>query len=92
MPYNKIAEMLSRQPGVEISTMMQTPCLRYEGDFVAMMFDQEDSLIAAGTGQEFNFTKKRFKEWALIPRRLEDQFEAFILEALDYVKSRKHPN
>lgn len=104
MPYNKIAEMLSRQPGVEISTMMKTPCLRYEGDFVAMMFDQEDSLIvklsadrvdaliAAGTGQEFNFTKKRFKEWVLIPRRLEDQFEAFILEALDYVKSRKHPN
>lgn len=104
MPYTKIAELLSRESGVEISTMMKTPCLRYQGDFVAMMFHQEDSLIvklaadrvdaliADGIGLEFNFTKKRFKEWVLIPHRLEDQFEAFVLEALDYAKSRKHPN
>lgn len=103
MQYTEIAEMLSREPGVELSTMMKTPCLRYEGDFVAMMFDKEDSLIvklsadrvdaliASGIGQEFNFTKKTFKEWVLIPRRLEKEFETYIVEALDYAKSRKRP-
>ncbi len=42
MPYGTIAEMLAAEPEVELSTMMKTPCLRYQGDFVAMMFEQED--------------------------------------------------
>lgn len=101
MPYTRIAEQLAREPGVELSTMMKSPCLRYQGDFVAMMFDREDCLIVklatervddlidAGVGLEFNFTKKTFREWVLIPRRFQDEFEAYILEALDYAKSRK---
>lgn len=82
--------------------MMKSPCLRYRGDFVAMMFEQEDclivklsadrvdALIAAGVGLEFNFTKKTFKEWVLVPRRFEDEFETYVIEALDHAKSRKY--
>lgn len=100
MPYSEIAEILAREPGVEISTMMKTPCLRYNGDFVAMMFERADSLIVklsaervdalinAGIGLEFNFTKKTFKQWVLIPRRYEDDFETYMREALEYAKSK----
>ncbi len=88
------------EDGVELSTMMGTPCLRYRGDFLSMIFDREDALIvkvspdrvnelvAAGTGLEFNFTKKRFKEWVLIPFELEDDFESYIREALDYARRK----
>ncbi len=51
-----------------------------------------DALISSGVGPEFNFTKKTFKEWVLLPRRLEDEFEAYIQEALDHAKSRKQQN
>lgn len=84
--------------------MMKSPCLRYQGDFVAMMFEREDclivklsadrvdALIASGIGLEFNFTKKTFKQWVLIPRQLEDEFEAYVIEALDHAKSQKRPS
>lgn len=87
-----------------LSTMVKTPSLRYQGDFVAMMFEQEDCslvklraervdvMISSGVGPEFNFTKKTFKEWVLTPCRLEDEFEANILEALNHAKSRKQPS
>lgn len=104
MRYEKIAELCAREPGVEISTMMKSPCLRYYGDFVAMMFEQEDSLIvklpsdrvdtliASGEGLEFNFTKKTFRQWVLIPREFEGKYQSFVHEALDYAKGRKRPN
>ena len=86
--------------GVEMSTMMKTPCLRYRGGFLAMMFDKEDALIikvasdrvneliASGTGMEFNFTKKRFKEWVLIPLKFQDDYLGYIIEALNYAKQK----
>ncbi len=100
MSYDDIAGKIVREEGVEISTMMKTPCLRYKGDFIAMMFDKEDSLIIKvspdrvdaliedGKGMEFNFTKKKFKEWVLIPQEFEDDYEAYIREALDYAKNK----
>jgi len=78
--------------------MMKTPCLRYKGDFFAMMFDKEDALIikispervnelvSSGIGKEFNFTKKRFKEWVLIPLEFQNEYENFLNEALVYAK------
>ena len=93
-----MVDKIVREDGVEQSTMMNTPCLRYKGDFIAMMFDKEDALIikvaaervdeliAKGKGNEFNFTKKKFKEWVLIPSVYEDEYEAYIYEALDYAK------
>ena len=48
--------------------------------------ERVDELIAQGTGQPFEFTKKKFKEWVLIPRELERQYGAFVREALAYAK------
>lgn len=88
---------------MEVSTMMGTPCLRYKGDFVSMFFDKEDSLIVKvspkrvndiienGEGNEFNYTKRRFKEWVQIPTEFEEKFEYYITEAIAYahLKTKK---
>ena len=96
LPVNKILQ----EPGVVESTMMKTPCLRYREEFMAMFFEKEDALIIKvapervnqlieqGKGMEFNFTKKRFKEWVLIPLEFEDEYEAFIYESLKYAKNK----
>ena len=101
MIYEEIADRLSlEEPGVAISTKMKSPCLRYQGDFFAMdsvkmdalivklSSERVDALIASGEGVEFNFTKKKFKEWVLIPRGREDAYEGYIREALAYSKSK----
>ena len=89
-----------KEDGVEESTMMKTPCLRYKGSFMAMLFEKEealiikvspqrvDQLINEGKGKEFNFTKKRFKEWVLIPFIYEDDFESYIFESLEYAMGK----
>ncbi|MFK5977407.1 MAG: hypothetical protein QM488_00785 [Rhizobiaceae bacterium] len=101
MSYEQAIHALLSEDGVEESTMMKTPCLRYRGDFLAMMFDKQDALIikvspervdeliATDKGMEFNFTKKRFKEWVLIPLEFQDEYEGYINEALTYAKSKK---
>jgi len=98
MSYDKIARKLVKEKGVEHSTMMKSPCLRYNGQFIAMMFEQADALIikvapervceliGAGEGREFNFTGKKFKEWVLIPSERESQYEKYIREALNYAR------
>jgi len=98
MRYDQVVMKILLEEGVEQSTMMKTPCLRYKGNFMAMMFEKEDCLIVKvspervneiiveGNGNEFNFTKKRFKEWVLIPLEFEDKFESYIYESLKYAK------
>jgi hypothetical protein len=98
MSYELAVSAMIAMEGVEESTMMKTPCLRYKGAFLAMMFDKADALIikvspervneliSEGRGMEFNFTKKRFREWVLIPLEVQDEYEAFMKEALDYAK------
>ncbi len=99
MSYEAAANALLKEDGVELATMMKTPCLRYRGSFLCMMFDKEDALIvklpadrvneliASGEGREFNFTKKRFKEWVLIDRVNEGKFEGYMQEALGFVRN-----
>ncbi|PCI46255.1 MAG: hypothetical protein COB49_08785 [Alphaproteobacteria bacterium] len=100
MSYEQAFSTMLLNDGVEESTMMKTPCLRYRGSFLIMMFDKEDALIIkvspervnelifSGIGMEFNFTKKRFKEWVLIPLEFQDDYEAYINEALIYAKEK----
>jgi len=100
MSYALATAAILQHDGVELSTMMKTPCLRYKGAFLTMMFDKEDALvikvapervnelIASGHGMAFNFTKKRFKEWVLIPLELQDNYIDYINEALVYAKSK----
>ncbi|MEO9943763.1 MAG: hypothetical protein ABJD02_11135 [Paraglaciecola sp.] len=99
MDYEELEYKFIELHGAEKSTMMGTPCLRYNGQFFSMMFTKESSLILKlpekrvnelidiGKGHEFNFTKKRFKEWVLIPESLEDEYEALMLEALNHTKN-----
>ena len=66
MTYEDIADKMVRLEDVEQSTMMKSPCLRYKGDFIGMMFVREDCLIIKvspkrvdelienGLGMEFN--------------------------------------
>lgn len=101
MSYDQAVENILRQDGVGRSTMMKTPCVRYKGDFMAMMFEKEealiikvspervDEIIAEGKGMEFNFTRKRFKEWVLIPLEFEDDYESYIYESLQYVRGKQ---
>lgn len=98
MSYQQAADAILLEDGVELSTMMKTPCLRYQGSFLAMMFEKEDAmiikvapervneLIASGHGMEFNFTKKRFKEWVMIPLEFQGDYPDYIKEALAYAK------
>jgi len=65
-----------------------------------MMFNREDALIIKvpetrvnelinqGKGREFNFTKKRFREWVLIPKEPQSEHEQYVLEALEYAKTK----
>jgi len=99
MSYAQAFQRLLKEDGVEESTMMKTPCLRYKGAFLSMFFDKEEALIikvspdrvneliASGKGLEFNYTKKRFKEWVLIPIEYADDFESYMFEALTYARS-----
>lgn len=101
MAYDIMMAKAAHENDVSHSTMMKSPCLRYKGQFMTMMFEKEDSLIikvspervdeiiATGKGREFNFTKKRFKEWVLIPRQFEDQYDDFIYEAVAYAKNKE---
>lgn len=98
MSCDQIFANVINEDGVEHSTMMNTPCLRYKGKFIAMMFEKEDALIIKvsservneiileGKGNEFNFTKNRFKEWVLIPIDFEEDYESYIYESLKYAK------
>lgn len=98
--YTELENKFSQLNDVTVSTMMSTPCLRYKGEFIAMMFEKADSLIIKvsedrvneiinnGEGNEFNFTKKRFKQWVLIPSEFEYRYEDYLNEALLFTKSK----
>lgn len=100
MDYDVLNSVILQEGGVEASTMMGTPCLRYKGEFMAMMFARENALIIKvspervnelideGKGMEFNFTGKRFKEWIMIPIDYQEEYESYLFEALDYAKKK----
>ncbi|MBM94683.1 MAG: hypothetical protein CMI09_02385 [Oceanospirillaceae bacterium] len=100
MTFELLSEMFVTHHNAEHGTMMGTPCLRYKGEFVAMIFERADSLIvklpaervneliATEQGNEFNFTKKRFREWVLIPRQHQDRYEEYMMEALEFARSK----
>lgn len=100
MSYQQGIAQLVREDGVVESTMMKSHCLRYHKNFICMMFDKVDALIIKvstervhelveqGMGMEFNYTKKRFKQWVMIPLEFESDYPAYMEEALDYAKNK----
>ena len=101
MTYQALTKKMARFQGVEESSMMGTHCLRYKGEFFTMWFDKAHSLIVklpaarvtelieSGERNPFNFTRKQFKEWVLIPADRSGDFEKLAREALGYARSRK---
>ncbi len=74
-----LAEVWLERDGVERSTMMRFPCLRYRGAFVACV-DSGDgallvklprhevlTLIEHGAGQSFSPAGRVFREWLSVP-------------------------
>lgn len=100
MSYDDAVNALLKEDHVELSTMMKCPCLRYKGEFLGMFFDKADSLIVkvpadrvnalieSGEGNEFNYTKKKFKEWVLIPRESQDDYTQYLMEALSFAQTK----
>ena len=96
MNFIQMTEPFLSEQGVARSTMMGSTCLRYQGEFVTMMFERQDALIIKvspekvnqliedGKGVEFNYTGKRFKEWVMIPLEFQDDYSEFVQQALDY--------
>lgn len=101
MNYDNLIKKMIKLDGVEESTMMGTHCLRYRDEFLTMWFERENALIVklpaervnelidSGLGREFNFTKKRFKQWVLIPEDREKDYEKLVLEALVLARAKK---
>lgn len=87
------------EPGVERSTMMGYPCIRVErkffatfdrgsGDLVVKLpADRVNQLIAGDTGRAFAPAGRRFREWVALPVSSEQQWPAYLDEALAFVSS-----
>ncbi|MEP3245344.1 MAG: hypothetical protein ABJN40_14370 [Sneathiella sp.] len=101
MNFDQLSDILAVEDGVEVATMMKSPCLRYKGDFMGMMFDKEDCMIVKVSpervkelidqeiGFEFNYTGKAFKEWVMIPLELSEDYLGYLQEALTYARLKK---
>ncbi|MGD9809597.1 MAG: hypothetical protein AB7E76_13860 [Deferribacterales bacterium] len=101
MLYVELADKLLKEQGVHLSTVMNFPCLRYNGEFICMYFRNDDrllvkikagrvnELIDSGVGQEFRPAGKKFREWVLVPSEYEETFEGLMYEALRFAKERR---
>lgn len=79
---------------VERGTVMGRPCVRADGDFVAMPHsktgalivklpaDRVSELVADGSGQAFAPAGRVFKEWLAVPDYDEARWAALVEEAL----------
>ncbi len=59
-----------------------------DGLIIKVSPERVNELIDAGEGTEFNFTKKRFKEWVIIPLEFEEDYERYLYEALEYARRK----
>ena len=83
------------------STMMGFPCLRLDGDFFASCDHRTGELVvkldaarvsellAAGAAEPFAPNGRRFREWAVIPRRRSRTWAALLDEALAASAARR---
>ena len=94
------AQELLARPGINRSTMMGYPCLRYNGDFFAS-YDPNDNrlilkldarevveMIARGAGRAFAPAGKPFKEWVAVNNRDTSHWPAHLERAAHYANLR----
>lgn len=87
-------EAIASHDDIEEGTIMGAPCLRFDGDFLAMPHHKGDGivvkidegrvneLIDAGTGAPFAPAGKVFTEWVLIADMDEATWRAALSDAL----------
>ncbi len=94
-----VAAPLQAEGLIEEGTIMGGPCVRADGEFVAMPHhkgpglvvklhrDRVAALIDDGSGQSFAPAGRVFKEWVLIEQLDEELWEALIRESVGFVTS-----
>lgn len=71
MSYDQVVSQVLQESGVELSTMMKTPCLRYKGEFLAMMFDKEAALIIkVSAGRVKELIKEGVEKKLILPKSI----------------------
>jgi hypothetical protein len=92
-----IAERVLTEPGTDIGTLMQFPCLRVDenlfatcdhrtGDLIVKLpRGRVTQLIDDGQARPFAPAGRTFKEWATVPERDEAIWEALLTEARAFV-------
>jgi len=92
-----LAEEMIAGGAADEGTMMDTRCLRVNGEFLAMVFHKTDQLIvklprdrvteviAGGHGTEFKPAGRVFKEWLAVTDRDEDQWRGMLEEGREFV-------
>jgi len=95
-----LAEIYLADDDVEEGTLMNNPCLRASGEFLAtiqrktghlivkLTKQRVNELIADGTGLPFSPARKTFAEWVAIPTPDVNVWKTLIDEALD--ENRTH--
>lgn len=97
----KLADQIrSEDPRVVEGTMMGGRCLRFEGEFLALVDykgsglvlkmnrARVDALIADGTGAAFAPAHRVFKEWVSIPVPDEDLWLSLLWDAVAIASSK----
>ncbi|MDI3526105.1 MAG: hypothetical protein PWR03_288 [Tenuifilum sp.] len=93
-PFDALKESLLLIDGVEESTIMRKPCLRYKGEFLAMFMEKDKTIVVKtkphlvkkyverGVAAQFNITGKNFKEWIQIKKEFHNLAFDIITEAI----------
>ena len=96
--YDDVVAEAVEHPGVEIGTMMDSACLRVNGDFFAMRHSKTGELIvklsesrigglvAAGVGKTFAPNGRVFREWMAVAPVQADQWSSLVDEARRFVQ------
>ncbi|QKG80457.1 hypothetical protein [Tenuifilum thalassicum] len=93
-PFDALKERLLQIDGVEESTIMRKPCLRFNGDFLAMYLEKNNAIVIKtkpqlvkkyidqGIASPFNITGRNFKEWIQLDQEFHNLAYDIITESI----------
>ena len=99
MTLEELKLSLPSDNNITIGTMMKAPCIRVNKNFLTMIDtksgdlflklpeDRVNELIEQNIGEPFNFTKKQFKEWVIIPSVKSEKWIELCAEGYNFLNS-----
>ena len=99
MTLEELKLSLPSDNNITIGTMMKTPCIRVKKNFLTMIDtksgdlflklpeDRVNELIEQNIGEPFNFTKKQFKEWVIVPSTKSEIWIELCAEGYNFLNS-----